>query len=250
MWRVAWHTVPWGQRGRQSTGREPCLHTVCTSGGGLSARPVPRPPLLRNPPTPLAHKHKHTRCCGPHASTTHVRQVAFNPTMRWPIHTSNPVWQVVRWALPSSPIARIWVSDTLLARLCVVICVLRAVPDVRTGHVYVCPMWSGRQRQTCAMWVKANSPPAVSHGRARHGLILPVGAAHRMRTHTCTCTQPHAHARNCMHMRPTRHAHTAAHANNFTSTCTQVRLHVHHCITTACSQLHCTCMAHRATRRT
>ncbi|KAG2424794.1 hypothetical protein HXX76_014218 [Chlamydomonas incerta] len=34
--------------------------------------------------------------------------VAFNPTMRWPINTSNPVWQVVRWALPSSPIARIW----------------------------------------------------------------------------------------------------------------------------------------------
>ncbi|KAG2429691.1 hypothetical protein HYH02_013949 [Chlamydomonas schloesseri] len=40
--------------------------------------------------------------------------VVFNPTMLWPINTGNPVWQVVRWALPRSPVARIWGYDTYI----------------------------------------------------------------------------------------------------------------------------------------
>lgn len=35
--------------------------------------------------------------------------MVFNPTLGWDIRTGNPLWQAVRWALPRSPIARIWV---------------------------------------------------------------------------------------------------------------------------------------------
>eukprot|EP00198_Chlamydomonas_reinhardtii_P012864 XP_001702201.1 sensory protein [Chlamydomonas reinhardtii] len=53
--------------------------------------------------------------------------VAFNPTMRWPIHTSNPVWQVVRWALPSSPIARIWGYQTYVTLMYVLAALIYTV---------------------------------------------------------------------------------------------------------------------------
>ncbi len=36
--------------------------------------------------------------------------VVFNTTMGWDIHTGNPLWQAVRWVLPRSPVARLWVS--------------------------------------------------------------------------------------------------------------------------------------------
>lgn len=35
--------------------------------------------------------------------------VVFNPAGRWPIDTSNPLWQLVRWALPRVPVTKIWV---------------------------------------------------------------------------------------------------------------------------------------------
>ncbi|GLI62827.1 hypothetical protein VaNZ11_005578, partial [Volvox africanus] len=37
--------------------------------------------------------------------------ILFNPTNGWDIETTNPVWQVVRWTLPRSPVARIWGYD-------------------------------------------------------------------------------------------------------------------------------------------
>ncbi|GIL48962.1 hypothetical protein Vafri_5459 [Volvox africanus] len=40
--------------------------------------------------------------------------ILFNPTNGWDITTSNPVWQVVRWTLPRSPVARIWGYDTYI----------------------------------------------------------------------------------------------------------------------------------------
>ncbi|GIL69032.1 hypothetical protein Vretifemale_11, partial [Volvox reticuliferus] len=40
--------------------------------------------------------------------------VLFNPTNGWDINTSNPVWQVVRWTLPRSPVARIWGYDVYI----------------------------------------------------------------------------------------------------------------------------------------
>ncbi|GFR51631.1 hypothetical protein Agub_g13986 [Astrephomene gubernaculifera] len=39
--------------------------------------------------------------------------VVFNPN-HWPIDTSNPLWQVVRWLLPRVPITKIWGYDTYM----------------------------------------------------------------------------------------------------------------------------------------
>ncbi|GLI66740.1 hypothetical protein VaNZ11_010687 [Volvox africanus] len=52
--------------------------------------------------------------------------VVFNPR-HWPIDKSNPVWQVVRWAQPVTPVASLWGYDTYVRIFHALVCLIFSV---------------------------------------------------------------------------------------------------------------------------